>query len=420
MEYEQTVLSCGLTIVSRRMPGFEGSCIASFTKAGSRNETEANGGVAHFKEHMAFKGTATRSAHRIAADIEKLGSHVNAYTGTDITCYYVRGLRQHIGRAVTILGDVLTHSVYDAVDIGVERGVIMQEIGQYRDDPGSVASDALGTLFLPDQAIGRPILGTERFVLSVGPSDFRAFDAQNYYASNMVVVGTGDFAHADLVGMVEEAFRDLPQAAASPAPREPVRYGGGQVLAGGRFEQVAIAAAWPCPGRGEPGWRAAQRLALALGGSMSSPLFQEIREKRGLVYHVGCHADIADDHGAFLVEAGTGGDANVSELMQVLRDELRRVQDVGITEEDFERATNMVLAASAEYRESPGHLAQHIGRAFFLHGRPPSLVEERSGILAVTSRDVQEAARTIFARMPAIAMAGAAPEADYVSMVRAA
>ncbi|MEJ1977338.1 MAG: pitrilysin family protein [Acetobacteraceae bacterium] len=206
MNIEFSVLPNGLRVVSVKLPGFDSAAVAAFVKAGARNETAANNGIAHFLEHMAFKGTESRSALQLSAEIETLGSNINAYTSHDTTCYFVTGLKDTIAQSVAILGDVLCASTYDPADIAVEKGVILQEIRRSADNPSHVAYDGYGLTAYPDQSLGRPILGRPDFIESVTREHFTAFVAENYFGANMVVVGTGDFEHQAFVDLVAASW----------------------------------------------------------------------------------------------------------------------------------------------------------------------------------------------------------------------
>jgi predicted Zn-dependent peptidase len=418
MNIEQTVLPNGLRVVSVNLPGFDSAAVAAFVKAGARNETEANNGVAHFLEHMAFKGTRTRSALQIGAEIEVLGSNINAFTSHEMTCYFVTGLKGTIGQSVAIIGDVLCNSVYEDKDIAVEKGVILQEIKRATDSPSNVAYDGYGLIAYPDQSIGRPILGRAAGIEAMTRDHFTGFVSDNYFGENMVVVGTGDFSHEAFVSMVAVHFEHLPSRSA-PVQVAPARYEGGAVRNTERdFEQVTILLGLQSVAETDPTVYAHKVLARALGGGMSSPLFQEVREKRGLVYSVGAFSDHGVDHGELVITAGTTA-KHVDELLTVACGELTKVTQ-SVTEADMTRAKNGLLVRLATAKEKPFSLAQGIAGSLFELGEIHTPEYAMRMVEAVTMDDVTAAARRVVASNPTISLVGPVPDVDYHGRVRAA
>ena len=418
MNIEQSVLPNGLRVVSARLPGFDSAAVGAFIDAGARNETAANNGIAHFLEHMAFKGTARRSALQIGAEIEVLGSNINAYTSHERTAYFVTGLKGTIGQSVAILGDVLTGSRFTPEDIAVEKGVILQEIKRSADNPTHVAYDGYGVTAYPDQAIGRPILGRAEFIEGVTREHFTDFVAQHYFAENMVVVGTGDFAHADFADMVAEGFASLPSKPRPNGPA-PARYVGGAVRNTERdFEQVTVLLGLQSVPETAPAVWAHKLFARALGGGMSSPLFQEVREKRGLVYSVHAGSDHGRDTGDFVVSAGTTA-KHVEELIDVACGEITKATG-RIAETDLQRAKNTLLVRLATAKEKPFMLAQAIAGSLFDHGAVRAPEEVMHLVEAVTMEDVRDAAAAVARTNPTVSLVGPVPDIDYHGRIRAA
>ena len=418
MHIEQTTLPTGLRVLTATLPGFDSAAVGVFIKAGARNETAANNGIAHFLEHMAFKGTRTRTAHQIAAEIEVLGSNINAYTSHDTTAYFVTGLKGNVRQSVAILGDVLCHSVFDPADIATEKGVILQEIKRSGDNPSHVAYDGFGATAYPDQALGRPILGRAPFIESVAREHFTDFVGQHYFADNMVVVGTGDFPHADFAAMVADAFEHLP-GRSNVLTLEPARYVGGATRNTDKdFEQVTILMGLQSVSEADPAVHAHRILARAVGGGMSSPLFQEVREKRGLVYSVYASSDHGRDNGEFSVFAGTTA-KHVAELLDVTCAQITNAARA-IKPEDIERAKNGQLVRIATIKERPFSLAQGIASSLFERGYVQTPDEARCEIESVTQDDVMAAACTVAASNPTVALVGPVPDLDYHGRVRAA
>lgn len=408
MQIEQSRLESGLTVITARLPGFDSAAVAASVNAGARYETEANNGIAHFLEHMAFKGTQARSATQIAREIEQLGSNINAFTSASMTTYFVGGLASNIARSVDILGDVLTRSVLAPADIDVERGVILQEIKRSEDDPQSVASQGFARTAYPNQPAGRPVLGRAEFIRAATRQDFADFLAEHYHAGNMVVIGAGDIEHARFCDLVARHFAELP---VRPQRTHAVRahWGGGLFTESSRpFEQVQVLLGLPSLPCSNPGHYAHQLMAMALGQGMSSPLFQEVREKRGLVYTTAAFSDHEPDHGDFAVYGGMTPD-NLASFIQVVCELILRA-DHYITEDDLERARNTLLVRRALEKERPFQLAMHVVSHLFDTGRLLDPDEERQRIEAVTLGDVHAAARHVAANEPTLALVG--PVAD--------
>ena len=418
MNIEFSVLPNGLRVISVNLPGFDSAATAVFVKAGARNETAVNNGIAHFLEHMAFKGTASRSALQISAEIETLGSNINAYTSHDTTCYFVTGLKDTISQSVAILGDVLCASTFDPADIAIEKSVILQEIRRSADNPSHVAYDGYGLTAYPNQALGRPILGRPDFIESVTRDHFVQFVADHYSAETMVVVGAGDFTHAAFVDLVARHFEALPGKSKASAP-EPARYVGGAVRSTAKeFEQVTVLLGLQSVAETDPAVHAHKLLARALGGGMSSPLFQEVREKRGLVYSVHASSDHGVDHGDLIVSAGTTA-KHVEELLAVTCGELMKAT-AQIAETDLTRAKNTQLVRLATAKEKPFSLAQGIAGRLFAYGAIISPEQAMQAVAAVTMEDVRAAAQAVVATAPTISLVGPAPDIDYHATVRAA
>ena len=418
MNIEQTVLPNGLRVVSVNLPGFDSAAVAAFVKAGARNETEANNGIAHFLEHMAFKGTKTRSALQIGAEIEVLGSNINAFTSHDMTCYFVTGLKNTVAQSVAILGDVLTASTYNESDIATEKGVILQEIRRSADNPSHVAYDGYGLTAYPGQSIGRPILGRAALIEQATRDYFTDFVGQNYFAENMVVVGTGDFSHQAFAEQVAEHFSALPSRA-EPVTVSPAQYVGGHVRNTDKdFEQVTILLGLQSVPETDPTVWAHKVMARALGGGMSSPLFQEVREKRGLVYSVSAYSDHGADHGEMVMFAGTTA-KHVDELLTVACGEITKVT-AHVSETDMTRAKNSLLVGLATAKERPFSLARGIAGSLFEHGMIMTPEDAMRKVEAVTLDDVKAAARMMVTSNPTVSLVGPVPDQDYHGQVRAA
>ncbi|MGV1015364.1 MAG: M16 family metallopeptidase, partial [Methyloceanibacter sp.] len=319
MSVQRSELANGLIVVSHAMQEVETVSLGIWIGAGSRSEGHGEHGVAHFLEHMAFKGTERRSARDIAEEIEAVGGDLNASTGVDSTAYYARVLRKDLPLALDILSDILLTPRFDRTELARERDVILQEIAAALDSPDDIAFDLVQEAAYPDQPLGRPILGTEQSVKQFRPTHLGAYLAAHYHAPNMVLAAAGAVDHAQLV---MEAERHLTPLDANPtAPPTEARYSGGVRRLDKSFEQTHLVLTFEGPAYRDADYFTAQMLSAALGGGMSSRLFQEVRERRGLCYSVYSFASGLTDSGMFTIHAA-GGPERAHELFAVIRNEL--------------------------------------------------------------------------------------------------
>ncbi|UPY38061.1 pitrilysin family protein [Sediminicoccus sp. KRV36] len=397
-----TRLPSGLLVVSEHMPRVETVSIGAYVHAGTRNETAEENGASHFLEHMAFKGTQRRDAPAIAREIENVGGHINAYTAREQTAYYCKVLKEDMGLAADIIGDILCHSTLIPEELERERGVILQEIGQANDTPDDIIFDHFQHACFPDQAMGRPTLGTEEIIEKMPREALTQYMARHYGPSRMVVAAAGALDHDALLDMVGEHFRDLPDV--TPHQPELARYAGGEFREERELDQVHLVLGFPSTHYTDPDHYPVMLLSTLLGGGMSSRLFQEIREKRGLVYSIYSFAHPYDDAGVFALYAGTGED-QVAELLPVAIEELRRVRG-DVTEDELNRAKAQLRASLLMSLESTGSRCEQIARQLQVHGRIIPTEETKQRIAAVTVEDIQRAAKRIFAGKPTLATMG--------------
>jgi predicted Zn-dependent peptidase len=370
MNVEVTRLPSGLTVVTETMPHLESVALGVWVKSGSRNEAEDEHGIAHLLEHMAFKGTARRSARDIAEQIENVGGEVNAATSTESTSYYARVLRDDMPLAVDILADILIESAFEKEELEREKHVILQEIGAANDTPDDIVFDKFSEAAYFRQTIGRPILGTPESVMSFEPSQIRNYLSRNYLTERMYVVAAGAVAHDEFVREVEKRFAGLPTHSAEPQIMEPARYIGGSVREARDLMDAQVLIGFEGKAYHARDFYCSQILANVLGGGMSSRLFQEVREFRGLCYSVYAFHWGFSDTGIFGVHAATGGE-NLPELMPVIIDELRKSSD-RIHQEEIDRARAQIRAQLLMGQESPAARAGQIARQMMLYGRPIS------------------------------------------------
>ncbi len=397
-----TKLPSGLIVVTDRMERVETVSIGAYVHAGTRHESAAENGASHFLEHMAFKGTARRDAAAIAREIENVGGHINAYTAREQTAYYCKVLKEDVGLAADIIGDILCHSTLVPEELERERGVILQEIGQANDTPDDIIFDHFQEACFPGQPMGRPTLGTEEVIRAMPREALTGYMARHYGPSQIVVAAAGALEHEEILALVERHFADLPRVA-PPAP-EPARYQGGEHREERELDQVHMVLGFPSTHYADPDHYAVLLLSTLLGGGMSSRLFQEIREKRGLVYSIYSFAHPYEDSGVFALYAGTG-EEQAAELVPVAVEELRRVQR-DVTQEELDRAKAQLRASLLMSLESTGSRCEQIARQIQIHGRVIPIEETKARIAAVTVEDVQRAAARLFRARPTLAALG--------------
>ncbi len=397
-----TRLPSGLTVVTERMDRVETVSIGAYVASGSRNESAEENGVSHFLEHMAFKGTTTRSAAEIAEEVEAVGGHINAYTAREQTAYYVKMLKEDTALGFDILGDILTHSVFEPEELERERGVILQEIGQANDTPDDIIFDHFQTTAYPSQSLGRPVLGSEDGIRNMARSVLTGYMRRNYTNSNVVVAATGKLRHEEILDLVQKHFGDLPGDA--PPPSDLSTYTGGEFREERDLDQVHVVLGFPSVGYADVDYYPTVLLSTLLGGGMSSRLFQEIREKRGLVYSIYSFASPFKDGGLFGIYAGTG-ESEAAELMPVMLQELGKVQG-DISEKELNRARAQLKASLLMSQESTGSRCEQLARQIQTFNRVISTEETLAKINAVTEADIRRAAVRHFRAKPTLATVG--------------
>jgi len=403
MTVRLTKIDCGLTVVSHAMDQLESAALGVWVGAGSRSEQANEHGIAHLLEHMAFKGTGKRSATEIAEQIEAVGGEVNAATSVEATSYYARVLKDDVPLAADILSDILTHSVFDPVELSREQHVITQEIGAALDTPEDRVYDLFVERAFPDQPIGRTILGTEETVRSFDRAAIIDYLARHYHGPSMVVSAAGAIDHDRLVDLTAEGLG----AVATNAAPKPVAadYRGGEVREQRDLMEAQILLGFQGRRYSGEDYYAAQMLASVLGGGMSSRLFQEVREKRGLCYSIYAFHWAFVDSGVFGVHAATG-ETDVAELMPVILGELEKAS-ADITEDELRKARAQTRAGLLMTLESPSARAGQLARQILIFGRPLPFTELIERVEAVSVDRVRRLASAIFTeRAPTVAAIG--------------
>lgn len=403
MTSQITKLDSGLRVITDTVPSVESVSVGVWVDVGTRNEDMAHNGVAHMVEHMLFNGTPTRSSLEIAEQIESVGGQINAYTGRETTAYYVHLLKEDTRLALDILSDMIQHASFPDKELEKERGVIVQEIGMSNDTPDDIIFDYYQETAYPGQALGAPILGRTDIIEGMKKETLRDYVRCFYTPSNMVVSAAGNVSHDDMVRYASELFSGLPKDAG--AVSQAARYEGGDVRYDKDLEQAHVVLGFQGISRFDPDYYAAVLLATVLGGGMSSRLFQEIREKRGLVYSIyGSHTSYHDD-GQFEIYAGTGGD-KLPELVPVVCDELMKIMQEPVPMDELARAQSQLRASILMSRESMMSRSNRQAKYLLHFNEGPDINHLIERIQAVTPDVLQTMAQRIFAGKPTLAALG--------------
>jgi predicted Zn-dependent peptidase len=366
MTAQVSQLANGLRVATDRIQTVDTVSLGIWVDVGTRHEPAAINGAAHFLEHMAFKGTERRSARAIAEEIEAVGGHLNAYTSRESTAYYAKVLKEDVPLALDILADILQHSTFDPEELERERTVILQEIGQANDTPDDIIFDHFQECAYPDQAMGRPVLGKPEIIRELRRDAVVAYLRDHYGARRMVLAAAGNLEHERLVDLAETLLSELP--AERSVSTEPARYTGGDRREDRDLEQLHLVLGFPGVTLGDPDYYAASVLSTAFGGGMSSRLFQEIREKRGLVYAIHSFVHGYRDGGLFGIYAGTGED-EAAELVPTLCEEAMKLQD-GFTAIELSRAKAQMKAGLLMSLESTSARCEQLAQHLLIYGTP--------------------------------------------------
>ena len=401
MNMEIYRLSNGLRVVTDPMANLESAALGLWVGTGSRDEMRAEMGLSHMLEHMAFKGTRNRTARQIAEEIEAVGGYLNAYTSREQTAFHARVLKSDVALALDIIADILAHPRHDPGELERERQVVLQELGQARDTPDDIIFDHLQSAIYHDQPLGWSILGEEATVSAFTPAMLRDYSGRRYRAQAMTLVSSGAVSHAGIVRLAEEKFASL--AAGVGEPTAPARYIGGDIRVEEDLEQAHIAYAFPGLASNDPDFYVAQLYAMVLGGGMSSRLFQEAREKRGLCYSIYAFTNNFQDTGFTGIYAGTG-EKEAGELSAVIAGEMEAMT-LAIADAELARAKAQLKSGLLMGLERPGTRAEQIASQIFTLGRVQSVAEMVENIEAVDEGAVRAHAARIM-QAPSMAAIG--------------
>jgi predicted Zn-dependent peptidase len=417
----RSMLPGGLRVITEAMPGVRSASLGIWVGVGSRDESPSLAGASHFLEHLLFKGTSRRSALEISESLDAVGGEMNAFTGKEYTCYHARVLDQDLPLAVDVMADMVTGSLISAYDVESEREVILEEIAMNDDDPDDVVHNLIATQVWGDTPLGRPIAGPPESIRTLTRHQIAGFHRRRYRAPAMVVSVAGNVDHDAVVADVMAAFgRDgfLDTDGPGPVPlgrsrrRHPFRAGASLVHR--PTEQANLVLAMPGILRGDDRRHASGVLHAALGGGMSSRLFQEVREKRGLAYSVYSFAASHADAGMYGVYAGCSP-AKVDAVLDLVREQLVLVAERGLTAEELERGKGQMRGGLVLGLEDSGSRMSRIGKSDLLHGELASIDDVLAKVEAVTLDDVRALAAEYLAATPSLAVVGPFDDAGRFS-----
>lgn len=416
MTIKITELDNGLRVATDTMPDAESVVVGAWVGVGTRHEPWNANGVAHLVEHMMFKGTKTRSAYALSTAIENKGGGMNAHTSREETAYYARVLPEDAEVAADVIADMLRNSVYAPKELDRERQVVIQEIGRDLDSPEDYAFDLMHKLAMPEQKIGRSILGSAKTIEMLKRSSIVDYVERYYVGTNIVLVATGKIEHAAFVEIVKKRFGDLPRGKKPVEEKTKISFGA--KLETKEIEQVHLILGFAGPGyHAKADYYSTQILSLILGGSASSRLFQKVREKRGLVYTISSSHSGFSDAGIFQIYAGTDP-KRLRELVPVICDELGDIRKK-VTRGELARAKAQIRADLLMGKESVMRRAEVMGHQILAYGKPTPAEKILQRLLAVTEEDVQGAAKRLFARKPILTALGPLEELEDYKKISA-
>jgi predicted Zn-dependent peptidase len=418
----RTVLPNGMRILTEAIPTMRSVSFGIWVGVGSRDETPELAGVSHFLEHLLYKGTERRSALEISAALEAVGGETNAFTTREYTCYYARVLDEDLPLAVDVVCDLLAGSVLDEADVETERGVILEEIAMHDDEPADAVHDRFYQALLGQHPLGRPISGTVESISALTHRQVLDFYRSRYVAPHMVVTAAGNLEHSAVVAAVDEAFAGVKRFAVAGEPAG-LRTVGQPVITRQEVdvqnrdtEQANLLIGCPAPARLDERRFALGVLNNAIGGGMSSRLFQEIRERRGLAYSVYSYTSQYADAGVFAVYAGCAP-TKAEEVLSLARAELDVVAHAGLSDEEISRGKGMLKGSLVLGLEDTGSRMSQLGKGELLYGEPLGVDELLRRINAVTPEQVGSVAATVLSQPMSLAVVGPFPQDGFRSAI---
>jgi predicted Zn-dependent peptidase len=408
--YQRHVLPNGIRVIIEAVPHVGSASIGFWIDAGSRWETEEQAGISHFLEHMLFKGTERRTARDIAEELDSVGGRLNAFTDKEATCYYARVLGEHVPLAIDVLGDMILNSVFDPEELARERNVILEEIKQHEDDPEGLVHDLAARNLWPDHPLGRPVIGYPETVSAFDREKTQEYLEEWYAPDRLIVAAAGQLDPSEVLGLIQETFGDR-----KPRPRQAAKTTlhavPGEHLISRDTEQVNLCLSFPGLTQTDNDRYALACLDVAYGGGMSSRLFQEIRESRGLAYSIGSYFVGFHEGGLFTVFAGTSPET-ADEVVQIVRDEAAKMCAEGLTEEELHRAKNQIKGSLLMGLESMSERMSRLGKTELYFGRVITVEEVVEKIAAVTPEDVHRVSQAILGAPASLTAIGPFDDAE--------
>jgi predicted Zn-dependent peptidase len=402
MDYQLNTLKNGLRVLSINMPHTASVSVAVYTAIGSRYETLEKQGISHFLEHMIFKGTPTRTYDDINKEVDYYGSEVNAWTGKDRTSYYIKGMAERAESFMDILSDILKNSTFPEDEVEKERQVILKEMLMDRDEVYRCVHQLNDRTMFTEQALGREIIGTEKTVNGITRDDLVSYLKDHYTGANMMLGVVGKLDHAQILEWAEKYFGDIPTGEVNKY--EAAQFEPGFAVGHTEFDQSTVFMTWQ-GSHPHDITRFADNLAISiLGDGMSSPLYTELREKRGLVYSISSFLHFEEDIGLIYIGASSTPD-NFEEMIDVTKAEISKLAE-HINEHDFQRAKNQIKVAMISKFEKLLGLMDYQAENVFIYGKPTTMAGLMEYIEAVTIDDCKQAFKRIMARTPSMVMTG--------------
>lgn len=411
MSVKRSVHSSGLRIVTEEVPSVRSAAVGIWVNVGSRDEAPATAGASHFLEHLLFKGTTSRTALEISSSIESVGGEMNAFTSKEYTCFYARVIDTDLPMAIDVVSDLITSSIVTALDVDAERKVVLEEIAMRDDDPSDLVHDLFSDTYYGDTPIGRPILGTIDSIKGMSRNTVFNYYKKKYLPQDLVVAVAGNIKHKKVVAMVEQALsRDnFLDVLAAPVIRPNIAVKNSKQQSVGlmykKSEQAHMFYGMEGVARADERRFAMGVLSAALGGGMSSRLFQEIREKRGLAYSVYAYAQQFAGSGVLGFYAGCNPTKAI-EVVEIIRSVLSDVADNGMTHEEIERAKGAVRGSLVLSQEDTGSRMSRIGKNEIVYGQVMDFDDILKAISRVSAEDIREIASEFLVKTPTLALVG--------------
>lgn len=396
MNYHFSTLPNGIKVITVPMRDRESASVAIWLRVGARFETKKVSGVSHFIEHMLFKGTKTRNTRQIKQEIEGVGGLLNAFTGEESTCYFAKLLNQHYPKALEVLADMVNHAVFNAVELEKERTVILEEIKMYRDLPAHFVYDLMGELLWPNQALGRPISGDVETVSGISRREMLDYKGHYYHPKNILVCVSGPVQHQEVLRHAKHLFPQSASYSLSKFKNAVSRQSKPRTLfMDKQTEQTHLVIGMHSFSRHHPDRYKLGLLNIILGANMSSRLFEELREKRGLAYEIKSGVGFYEDTGSVTISAGVET-KKVPTAIAVILKELHKIRKSGVHDGELRRAKDYFLSQLSMALEDTMDHGLWLGERMLYSDKLPDLHEIRQGIEAVKTADIREVARRIF------------------------